>query len=146
MSGTQALKGWADLLGATGQTVRSKFAGSRFHYDPDSVYGSLTNVALLRNKDALFYFDHDELILIHIHSKPLLEKVDGRVLLSDLGPPAAGLRSRAGKGFSQYVFSERGLAFSSDSEGRVAFVEIFRPIPLDDYLARIYIDPGLFVK
>jgi hypothetical protein len=140
------LQEWINLLGATVDTVRRGFANSRLEYDPDSGYGSLTNVGLLRNKDALFYFRDDMLILIHIHSKPLLQKLDGQALLSELGSPAADLRSRAGKGESQYVFPERGIAFSSDSEGRVAFIEIFQPMSLSEYMAQIYIDPGQFEK
>jgi hypothetical protein len=145
-SDRDVLQGWVDLLGASVEAVRNKFAHSRFHYDPDSVYGSLTNVALLSNKDALFYFDRARLILIHLHSKSILAKLDGRSLLSDLGSPEADLRSRAGKGYSQYVFPARGIAFASDSEGRVAFVEIFQPMSLAEYLAQIYIDPGQFEK
>ena len=140
------LQEWINLLGAAVDAVRRRFADSRLEYDPDSGYGSLPKLGLLRNKDALFYFSDDTLILIHIHSKPLLQKLDGRALLSELGSPAADLRSRAGKGESQYVFPERGIAFSSDSEGRVAFVEIFQPTSLGEYMDRIYIDPGQFEK
>lgn len=141
-----ALQSWIDLLGASPDQLRQKLVQSRFHHDPDSTYGALTHVALLSNKDGLFYFAEDRLVLIHIHSKPLLAKLNGRLLLSELGTPAANLRSPAGKGYGHYVFSDQGLALSIDAEGRVAFVEIFRPQSYEDYLAHIYDDPGPFVK
>jgi hypothetical protein len=140
------LSQWLDMLGAPLASIREKYARLRGHLESASSYGSLTGVVELSNREGLFYFKEDRLILIHIHSKPFLARLNGKTLLADLGSPAADLPSRAGKGFSQYVFPERGIAFSSDSAGQVAFVEVFQPMPLDLYLAQIYIDPGPFVR
>lgn len=145
-SDMNALQSWIDLLGSSPDELRQKSTHSRFRHDPDSTYGALIHVALMSNKDGLFYFAEDRLILIHIHSKPLLAQLNGRLLLSELGTPAANLRSPAGKGYGHYVFSDQGLALSIDADSRVAFVEIFRPRSYEDYLAQIYVDPGPFVK
>ncbi len=140
------LREWLDLLGAPLASIREKYARLRGHLENASSYGSLTGVVELSNKAGLFYFKEDRLILIHIHSRPFLARLNGKILLANLGSPAADLRSRAGKGFSQYVFPERGIAFSSDSAGHIAFVEVFPSMPLDLYLTQIYINPGPFVK
>jgi len=142
----EVLQEWVALLGALATEVRSKFAPSRFRYDPDSIYGGLTGVGLLSSKEGLFYFRDNRVILIHIHSKSMLTALNGDLLLEELGTPAAQLSSRAGKGHRQFVYPERGIAISSDSQGRIAFIEIFEPMSLDNYLARIYVDPGPFVK
>jgi hypothetical protein len=44
-----------------------------------------------------------------------------------------------------YVYPSRGVAFSSDGH-EVELLEIFAPTTLEDYRARIYEDPGAFVK
>jgi hypothetical protein len=145
-SGMNILQRWIDLLGISADKLRSEFPRSQFEADPNSVYGGLPQVALLRNEDGLFYFDKDKLILIHIHSPAILSKLDAQSLLSELGTPEAELNSRAGKGYTQYAFPKRGIAFSSDSDDQIAFVEIFVPMTLDDYLAHVYVDPGPFVR
>lgn len=145
-SGMNTLQRWIDLLGSSAQKLQSEFPRSRFDEDPDSTYGNLAHIALMRNKDALFYFDKDQLILIHVHSKEILSKLDAQSLLREFGTPEAELSSRAGKGYTQYVFPKRGIAISSDSSGRIAFVEIFNPTSLDDYRAQLYVDPGPFIR
>lgn len=140
------LQKWIGLVGSSPERIREIFDLSKFHFERGAGYGHLSGLDELSNETALFYFKEKRLFLIHLHSSSILQNLDGNRLLVDLGSPAVELPSRAGKGFSQNVFPQKGIAFSSDSAGRVAFVEIFQPMSLDDYLAQIHIDPGPFVR
>lgn len=55
------------------------------------------------------------------------------------------LRSRAGKTSNQYVYPERGFAYSETGD-TLDFVEVFAPMSLDAYRDKIYEDPGAFTK
>jgi len=144
--GLDELRKWIALIGASPAGLSEKLGGSTPDLEPDSGYGQLSGLEEWSNDTGLFYFKDGRLFLIHLYSDALLQSLDGNKLLVSLGAPAADLDSRAGKGFTQTVYPDQGVAFASNSYGEVAFVEIFQPMSLDDYIAQIYIDPGPLVR
>jgi hypothetical protein len=110
-------------------------------------YERLKPVTRLHNPDVHpghFYFDGDRQVMLYV-GPAALEGVDPDELERALGGPGELLDSRAGKSSSLHVYPERGVAFSSDGH-EVELLEIFAPTTLGDYRARIYEDPGTFIK
>lgn len=89
-----------------------------------------------------FFFDGDRQVMLYAGAP---EDVDPDALAAALGPGAHELRSRAGKRAVLRVWPERGVAFSEE-DGAVDFLEVFEPTTLAGYSARIYEDPGAFIR
>lgn len=60
-------------------------------------------------------------------------------------PDPVQLASRAGPSSSLVVHASAGLAYSTDGSG-VQFVEVFGPCSQSEYEARIYAEPGPFLR
>ncbi|MCB9795842.1 MAG: hypothetical protein H6741_24360 [Alphaproteobacteria bacterium] len=60
-------------------------------------------------------------------------------------PPEDYLPSRAGKAFEHAVAAGAGVAWSDDGQ-RVAILEFFPPTTVEDFKARLYVEPGTFTR
>ena len=100
----------------------------------------------LSSKDEYFFFRDNELMLIYISDSVLVQQLWTEFKeAGSAGMPAETLRSRAGKTSNQSVFPEQGFSVSIHND-EVDFVEIYAPQSLDEYVANIYRDPGLFKR
>jgi hypothetical protein len=139
---------WIALRDAGIDEIRDRFSMADAHVDRDASYGKLGRLTELHNAKthpARFYFQGATQVLVYVDDPAALAGCDAADLLQRLGKPAAELRSRAGKVFTHYVYPEAGIAFSAH-QNTIAYVEIFAPCSLQDYRARIYVDPGAFTK
>lgn len=112
-------------------------------------YGNLRNLTALENEEShpgiLFYQD-DRFVLSYVDEiYEELDDWDPQVLLAHLGEPDAILRSRAGKRFKQYVYAAKGITIVTDGQS-VAFLEIFRPMSLENYRMQFYLEPKTFTR
>ena len=74
-----------------------------------------------------------------------VQRILGPAAKPEPGDNAVRLRSRAGKRANLLVFAEQGIACSSLNEG-LDFLEVFPPRTQREYEARIYLDPGPFIR
>lgn len=124
-------------------------AAERFGLSDDDLdrglrYEGLSELTLAHKPAAhpgYFYFDDGRLAMLYVEAPG----IDAAALQAELGDPEATLRSRAGKGYVQRVYPERGIAYSSKGD-HVAFVEVFPPTSLERYEREIYEDPGEFTR
>jgi hypothetical protein len=108
-------------------------------------YEKLRPVARVRAPElwpGFFYFDGDRQVMLYA-GEP--DGADPDALAAALGPGEHELRSRAGKRAVLRVWPQRGVGFS-EQDGAVDFLEVFEPTTLEDYEARIYDDPGPFIR
>jgi hypothetical protein len=113
--------------------------------DEDVRYEKLRPVARVRAPSVwpgYFYFDGDRQVMLYAGDP---SEADPGELAGRLGPGGHELRSRAGKRAVLHVWPEQGVAFSEEGGG-VDFLEVFEPTTLEDYEARIYEDPGEFIR
>jgi hypothetical protein len=113
--------------------------------EEDVRYEKLRPVARVRAGElwpGFFYFDGERQVMLYA-GEPA--GADPDELAAALGPGGHELRSRAGKRAVLRVWPQRGVAFSEEN-GAVDFLEIFEPTTLEDYEARIYEDPGPFIR
>lgn len=139
---------WIALRDARIDEIRNRFSMGDAQLDRNASYGKLGPLTELHNAKthpARFYFDGETPVLVYIDDPAALADCAAADLLQRLGEPAAALRSRAGKVFTHYVYPAAGIAFSAHQQS-IAYLEIFAPGPLQDYLDRIYVDPGAFTK
>jgi len=143
-----SMEQWIALRDARLDEIRKRFAMDDAHIDRNASYGkldALTELHDTKKHPARFYFDGDAPLLIYVDEPVALARCDATELVERLGKPAAELRSRAGKTFTHYVYPAAGIAFSAHRQ-EIAYVEVFAPGTLQDYLDRIYVDPGAFTK
>jgi hypothetical protein len=113
--------------------------------EEDVRYEKLRPVARVRATavwPGYLYFDGDRQVMVYAGDP---EGADPDALAAQLGPGGHELRSRAGKRAVQRVWPEQGVAFSEE-DGAVDFLEVFEPTTLAEYQARIYEDPGEFIR
>jgi len=111
-------------------------------------YGRLSGLTLLATREANFYFREGTLQVMHITDWSLENgggPISGRILLSELGEPAANRQSRAGRGHRLYVYPQLGIAFSSTLE-HIDFVDVFRSTDLATYDATLGQDEPAFFR
>jgi len=100
----------------------------------------------LSSKDEYFFFRDNELMLIYISDSALTQQLWAEFKeAGNAGMPAERLRSRAGKTSNQNIFPEQGFTVSMHHD-EVDFIEIYAPQSLDEYVANIYREPGLFKR
>ena len=143
-----SIEQWIALRDVPMQEIRDRFAIGDAHVDRNASYGKLRPLTELhdaRKHPARFYFDGETPVLVYADDPAALARCDAADLVERLGKPAAELRSRAGKTFTHYVYPAVGIAYSAHRQD-IAYVEVFAPCSLQDYLDRIYVDPGAFTK
>ena len=113
-----------------------------------AAYQKLRDVARLTNAavyPAHFFVRGDQLQLVYVGDAELLRTLTPAAIRRALGGSGVALRSRAGKRSNQYVYPGLGFAYS-ETDDAIDFVEVFRPMSLADYRARIYEDVAPFSK
>lgn len=135
----------ADLLALRGlgrDAVRARLGGE--DAVPDVAYERLAGVDRLSTSAGHFFFRGEQQVMLYVPAAALADIAPGE-LEAELGEPAARMRSRAGGDSEFRVYPQRGVAFSTD--GRVVeILEIFPPTTLEDYVERIWNDPGVFYR
>jgi hypothetical protein len=137
------LDGWLALRELSLEEARSRLRVP----GEEGRYEGLHGVRRLHNPDVHpghFYFDGDRQVMLYVGRRALADE-DPAALAGALGGPGEELPSRAGKSSVMHVYPSRGVAFSSDGHA-VELLEIFAPTTLDEYRARVWQDPGTFVK
>jgi len=137
------LDGWIALRDLSLDDIRSRVGVP----GEEGRYEGLQGVRRLHNADVHpghFYFDGERQVMLYVGRRALAGE-DPAEWERALGGPGEELPSRAGKSSVMHVYPDRGVAFSSDGHA-VELLEIFAPTTFDDYRARIYEDPGAFVK
>lgn len=144
----KALEGWVALRDLSMAEIRKRFAMSARHTTRDTDYLGLEGLTELYNPDAHpahFYFRDRRCVLLYLEDiAPEVEALDPRALKAYLGEPAAVLSSRASKQEAQYVYPGKGVAFSAGND-HVSYLEVFPPITLEEYTARMHIAPPKFI-
>ncbi len=114
----------------------------------DVAYEKLTGVSRVSNGDVFpghFFLRGDEVVMVYVGDPDFLSGLSEAEIEKELGGQGEILRSRAGKTSNQHVYADKGVAFS-ETDGKLDFLEIFAPMSLDDYKAKIYEDVGPFVR
>ena len=140
------LDAWRMVLGLSLDQVRGVF-------EPDDVieggeYQGLTGVTIVRAGDRCpgsLYLADDRVVLMYVGHVERWPQITPDALFDSLGEPDERLRSRAGRGHSQYLFGAGGIAFST-ADDEVDFVEVFAPTTVADYVAQIYAEPPPFIR
>ena len=105
-------------------------------------YRGMDGLTALHNDERLphahFFFRGGQLQAIYIAAGLALAGVRPAELAAELGAPAAVLDGPAGR---QRVYPAQGLAFAED-DGAVTALELFPPTTLEDYRARLWVEPG----
>ncbi len=111
-------------------------------YEKLSGVGRANNAAL---HPGHFYLRGDRIELVYVGNAAFLSGLKPAAIQKELGGDGTRLRSRVGKTSNQYVYPEKGFAYS-ETDGALDFVEIFAPMSLEQYRQRIYEDVGPFTK
>jgi hypothetical protein len=111
-------------------------------------YGSTSGLRLLTYDDLVVsaFLWEDRLLVLVFAPKPGGDfPTELSAWESALGKPARILPSIRGKNRRVYLYSAQGLTATGE-DGRVSLVEVFAPMPPDDYERTIYKAPPVFVK
>lgn len=139
---------WITLRDLSMQQIKERFSITDDHIRHNSIYIKLKNVTEMQNTarfPGTFYFQDGRFVMLYVGAGPALEQFDRKVLQEHFGGPGEQLPSRVSKRSVHHVYPEQGVAFSEDKDG-VSILEIFPPMTLGDYHAKIYHDPGPFIK
>lgn len=148
MSSLKELREWMALRDLSQDELQKQLGVTAEHIATDRSYGQLTSVTQWRHPGAhpgYFIFQDGKLALIYIDDAKAVSKLEPGDLRQAFGEPEARLRSRAGKKVPFHVHAGQGLAYAADSD-TVHYVEIFPPMSLADYQARIYKEPPPYRK
>ncbi|WP_041233032.1 hypothetical protein [Cylindrospermum stagnale] len=130
------------------EEIRTRLSISEENTEQNVGYEKLTQLTLFHNPNAhfgYFYFRDGKLVMLYVGDHEQVEQLDPKVLEEKLGGRGIRLRSRAGKRFNHYVYPDKGVAFSADSQS-VSFIEIFPPTSIEAYKADIYEEVPPFIK
>jgi hypothetical protein len=113
-------------------------------------YGNSGSLTLVRDLDHFpgnLYFDAGRPVLAYVEN-PTHHAADltDAGLIALVGDDVEWLRSRAGKLSRLRVAADRGIAISEQMGPKVDFVELFPPTTFADYAARLYKEPGAFIR
>jgi hypothetical protein len=110
-------------------------------------YEKITDVSRVCLRGNQYFFFRDGKLQIIYISDPVLAKNLWNEFKSQayLNTPDKTVRSRAGKTSNQVIFAGEGIT-ASISQDNVDFIEIYSPCALQDYLRRIYLEPGPFIR
>ncbi len=148
MSSIKELREWMKLRDLSQDALQKQLGVTAEQIEPDRSYGNLTSVTQWRNPGGhpgYFIFQDGKLALIYVDDAKAVSKLEPSDLRQAFGEPEARLRSRAGKKAPFHVHAGHGLAYAADSD-TVFYVEIFPPMSLADYQARIYKEPPPYRK
>ena len=143
------LETWLSFRQLSIKEIKARFGISREHITHDTRYLGFTGLTGMSNPDTHpgeFYFCGKKFALFYIEDlSEELGRISPQFLEQHLGEPADVLGSRAGKQHNHYVYPEKGIAFSADSQG-ISYLEIFEPTSLKRYKSRMYLKPTPFTR
>jgi hypothetical protein len=148
MAKPSTVRDWMRLRDLSLAELRSKLGISDADISTGGAYYKLRPVDKWRRPAAhpgFFIVQGDRLALIYVDDEQALAGLHPDALRAEFGEPEASLRSRAGKAVPLHVVASQGLAYAGKGD-RVYYLEIFPPMSLADYQARIYEDPGVYRK
>jgi len=148
MSSSNEIQEWVKLRDLSADQLQQKLGLAKETQAPDRSYSKLNPVMKWHDPQrhpAHFIFQDGKLVLIYVDEQSAMSKLNVETLRRDFGTPDAQLRSRAGKRPLLNVHAGQGVAFAADNE-RVYYVEVFHPMSLADYQARIYVEPPPYRK
>lgn len=135
----------AELRELSAEEVRRRFDVRPEGTEERVQYRHEDGVTALHNRERLpgthFFFRDGALVAIYIAAGLVLDGLRPAELTAELGEPAAVLPSRTGHGHLQRVYPDHGVAFA-DAGSALAALELFPPTTLEDYLDRLWVDPG----
>jgi hypothetical protein len=142
----ELLDAWRMVLGLSLEQVQGVF-------EPDEViedgeYQGLVGVTIVRAGERCpgsLYLADGRVVLMYVGRVERWPQVTPEALFDVLGEPDEQLRSRAGRGHTQYLYGAAGIAFSA-ADDEVDFVEVFPPVTTADYLAQVYEEPPPFIR
>ena len=113
----------------------------------DVRYEKINDVTRVDLPDNQFFFFNDGLLkMIYISGETVVNKVWNEFKsTADVSVPEKRVRSRAGKTSNQLIFAAKGFTVSI-THNDVNFIELYPPCSLEDYLEKIYIEPGPFIR
>lgn len=133
------------LAGASLPAVVTVTGADPAHRTPVTGYESLTGVdAIDAPNDVRIFVRGEKVKLIYLDEAALPPGVGHETLVAAVGSEGKPLRSRQAKSAVLHVVADRGVAWSEDG-GEVGFVEVFPPMTMKKYRARVYHDPGPFI-
>lgn len=147
MTQTSSLDSYVALASLDKDQLIARLGARSEHLREGAAYEKATGLTEIYKPDAnpaRFYFRGDQLVVIYLSDRGVLDQLDGGKLEAELGAPADSLRSRAGKRSELLVYPDKGIAVSMGDE--LDFIEIFPPTTLDAYQSAIYSEPGPFIK
>ena len=117
--------------------------------DRNAAYGSLDGITEVHDPTCsparVFFQDPSKALLVYVGDRQQLPTVGRSGVEAELGPPEAVLACRAGKDYAQWVFPANGVAVAVSADD-LAFVEVFPPLTLKEYMQTLYEDPGPFMR
>jgi hypothetical protein len=135
----------AQLRQLSAEEVRRRFDVGPEGTEKGVQYRHEDGVTALHNGERLpgthFFFRDGALVAIYVAAGLVLDGIRPAELTAELGEPAAVLPSRTGPGNLHRVYPDHGVAFA-DAGSALAALELFPPTTLQDYLQRLWVDPG----
>lgn len=110
-------------------------------------YEKMTNLIFVEMSDDQFFFFRDsKLKMIYISNDVVAKQVWAEFKsTTEADTPGKVVRSRAGKTANQIIFAASGITASIAGDD-VAFVELYPPCSLQDYLENIYREVTPFIR
>jgi hypothetical protein len=143
-SGRAGLDRWLAMRNLTLSDVQAEYKPAENAIEPNVSYYNLTGVTRVQTRAGNFHFRDGSFALLYSEARHLRDLALNReTLLRLLGKPEATLFSRAGRGHQQYIFPEKGIAFSAGGDD-IDFLEIFPSTDLETYKATYYKEPKPF--
>ena len=140
---------WLSFREFSLQQVLQQFPIAQDQIGHDANYMQLDGLTELYDPDTYpghFFFRQGKLVLFYAEDiSEQIETLKPNFLAQHLGQPDAVLRSRAGKTHNHYVYADKGIAYSANSN-QVSYLEIFQPCSLDTYKSQMYFEPSPFIR
>ena len=114
----------------------------------DVAYEKVDGVSRVSNGSVFpghFFLRGAEVAMVYVGDPGFLASLTPAGIEAELGGKGSTLRSRIGKTSNQHVYPDRGFAFA-ETDNVVEMIEVFSPMSIEDYRARIYNDPGPFIR
>lgn len=108
-------------------------------YDYEVSYQKLNGLREVNNSalPGTFYYANDTVALIYIGEGTISESLSAKMVFDTYGKKDI-LKSRAAKTSNLYVYPKEGFAISVSNNKEIEFLEIFPPMPIEDYQKNIY--------
>lgn len=101
----------------------------------------------LGNKPELVFFDATgSMVLWYTSEENILGRFDERDIIETYGEAEAIESSRAGKRANLCIYAQRGFAYAKTNGEGIHYIEVFPEMSLEEYLSKVYLAPGPFIR